>query len=210
MHLKHKQVQPVEPNYDVGTAGWDWTMLADLYLRTDEPFEITDGVLTRMPPFGTRTSRPHHRLRASLDRQLPEDAAEIYAETDLRLKDDRVARPDLVGLTAEQEARQLAEEQKVTADPEGFVPIVVTPELVVETVSKGQARRDEVTKFGWYQEAKIPYYFILRVKHKRVRCYVLRDGEYVLEVEGHGDEVIESSVFGGVKIDVGRVMRQTP
>lgn len=79
------------------------------------------------------------------------------------------------------------------------------PLFVVESVSQGHERHDRVTKRGWYAEAGIPHYWLLTEFERSLVCLVLREGEYVEEDSGENNDILASSIFGGVNIPLARV-----
>src|SRR6476620_7868039 len=109
--------------FEPGTTGWSVEDLNNpqiLRAWSKGRFEIVEGVLTMMAPQGLHTVGPLGRLRRLIERHLDElgHGGEMITEVDLQLRDNRVVRPDMMFLTADQLHRQqlIEDERGITAE----------------------------------------------------------------------------------------------
>jgi Uma2 family endonuclease len=179
--------------FQPGTTGWSVDDLQDQNLLREWSsgrHEIADGVLTEMAPQGYHGVYPLTRLREMILEHARAQQTELWchAEVDLRLRRNRIARPDLLVLTADQTRQQDAEERKLGIDSSQYCPVLVTPSLIVESVSHGEEEHDRQTKRAWYAEAKIPLYWLLTSFERSLVCLRLDRGGYVIEAEGHDQD----------------------
>ena len=201
--ISHRGIEP-------GTTGWtvyDWYDLDSQGLLPDGRFELVDGVLTTMAAQGFEGIDPQSQLRRILERHLDalKQKGTFYHEVDVLLRIDRIPRPDMIYLTAEQRSRQL-ELQRERKRPKGrYHPIYVTPDLIVESVSVGTERHDRVTKRRWYAAAGIPYYWILTAHERSLVCLKLEGRRYVEESTTTDNGIARSSAFGGISIPLADV-----
>jgi Uma2 family endonuclease len=77
------------------------------------------------------------------------------------------------------------------------------PDLVVEVISPGSTRLDQVVKWNSYEQAGVPEYWLVHPKSRSVQVFTLVEGEYALLGEFVGDEPIESQVLAGLTIVAG-------
>jgi Uma2 family endonuclease len=191
--------------FEPGTTGWtveDWYDLDSQRLLPEGRFELVDGVLTMMAAQGLEGVDPLSELRDLLKSHLiaTNQKGIFHHEVDLLLRRDRIARPDMIYLTAEQRGRQ-QQLQRERQRPRGrYHPVYVMPDLLVESVSVGTERHDRVTKRRWYAAAGIPHHWILTAHERSLVCLLLQGKRYVEEATGIDNEMIHSSIFGGVSI----------
>ena len=79
------------------------------------------------------------------------------------------------------------------------------PTLVIESLSPGHEDHDLETKRRWYAEFGVPDYWILDAFAEELVCLRLKGRNYVEDVRGRGKQVVRSSLFEGLKIDLGEV-----
>ena len=191
--------------FEPGTTGWTVEDLDDpdiLWQWSEGRFELVDGVLTKMAPQGFEGIDPQSNLRKILDCHLTATGQEgvFYHEVDLLLRRGRVARPDMLFLTAEQRRRQKELQRERKPGRGKYHPVYVTPYLVVESMSVGHEDHDRVTKREWYSEAGIPRYWVLTGFERSLVCYVLDGKYYIQESAGKDNETVLTQAFGGVSI----------
>ncbi len=74
-------------------------------------------------------------------------------------------------------------------------------DLVIEIISPGSRRRDTVEKFGEYEQAGVPEYWILDPERQEALFYTLTDGAYeALQPDASGR--LESRVIPGLWLQV--------
>lgn len=81
------------------------------------------------------------------------------------------------------------------------------PDVVMEVLSPTSIERDWSEKFTLYQRFGVRSYWIIDLSEQRLHRFDLVDGRYVGRVTlGHGD-VLNSLLFPGVPIDIGRLFQ---
>ncbi len=193
-----------------GTTGWSVDDFADPEIARelgDGRYEITDGVLTNMAPQGYGGTSPLAELRMIIEEyaRTRSPGLRCIIEVDLQLGNRRVARPDMSVLTGEQNRAQKEEMKRRGIKPGRYLPLVVMPLLIVESVSLRGEDHDRITKRQWYAEAGIENYWILTGFEQSLVCLRLEGGEYVTEAEGRDGDRVQSSLFGGMEIELGRL-----
>jgi Uma2 family endonuclease len=191
-----------------GTTGWTAHDLEDPQIEQlwfQGRYEIIDGVLTSMAPAyfpGTQSLQELiYILKTELKRKRI--ANHFGAEVDVHIDEDRVVRADAVWLTPEEQGRQReATARAGRADP-GRTRILIPPKLVIESISVGHERHDEITKRRWYAEFGIPNYWILNPFAKSLKCFVLDGGSYRVDAEGRNTEEIRTTLFPELTIELG-------
>lgn len=196
--------------FEPGTTGWTIQDLDDpeiLWLWSEGRFEIVEGVLTTMAPQGFETVDPLEELRRHLERHLDKIRVEgkFYREVDLLLKEDRVPRPDLIFLTAEQRREQKRISRQHGLPLKKYHPVYVTPLLIIESLSIGHERHDRVTKQRWYEKARVPRYWLLTEHERTLVCLALENDRYIEEAVGKGNDSVVTSAFGGLTIKLSEI-----
>ena len=199
--------------FEPGTTGWTVGDLYDPAVRrqwSQGRYELVDGVLAMMAPQGFRGVKPLSRLRELLGSHLRAtgQAGSFYHEVDVLLRDGRVARPDMIFMTPQQEGRQAdAERERGLLAADDYCPIFVPPLLVVESLSPSHESHDRLTKRQWYAEAGVPHYWLLSAHERSLVCLKLEDAgrpvrAYAEECIGRDAETIRSSALGGVTVEL--------
>jgi Uma2 family endonuclease len=142
----------------------DWLRLPDDGGR----YEIVDGEIFMTPAPSIRhqdiSSRLHSRLGPFLESS---GAGRLFAApTGVRFSDDVVVQPDLLVVLAEHRSR-IAEQ--VIDGP---------PDLVVEILSPGTARRDLVAKRELYARFGVPEYWIVDSEGSNIEVLTPEHGAY--------------------------------
>lgn len=75
------------------------------------------------------------------------------------------------------------------------------PALIVEVLSSSSSRTARYIKFSAYEQAGVAEYWIANPKTRSVEVFTLAGGEYTQLGEFTGDEMIESTVLAGLKIN---------
>jgi len=166
----------------------------DDYREWDGDWELIDGVPLAMSPSPMRRHQSlateiMYNFREQLDECVE---CEVLGETDYKVSDDTVLRPDIVLTCGETNESYLTK----------------APEIVVEIISKSTARRDEKYKMDIYEQEKVKYYILVYPYDLRAKVYRLKDSKYDKE----GDFLNESYHFDdtscGVSLDFERVFRR--
>ena len=161
-------------------------------------YELLEGELHETPP----PSIEHQRLSRDLGYALltylrAHGRGEVlYAPVGVKLGDDTVLEPDLVLVLGEHL------EQIKTQAIEG------APDLVVEILSPGTARRDLGPKRQAYEQAGVTEYWIVDPEAHSIEVLVLRDSTYErAHVYGSEDRLL-SPVLPGLEIDLSAIFRR--
>lgn len=144
-------------------------MTADQYLalpETREQYELVDGVVIVSPS----ATWGHQRIAREILLQLTQflethPVGEAVSDVDVRLRDDLVLRPDVVFLSTAKAAR-------VT----GY--IAEPPDLVVEIVSPGAAKRELHEKRADYESAGVAEYWVIEPHAGEMHFFELDGGKY--------------------------------
>ena len=196
-----------------GSSGWTFDDLADPHNAHHfdvDDLELCDGVLTPMPPAGFQGVAPTSGLRRVLDRADDDRrlGGQVHTDCDVLFRPDRIPKPDLIYLTAEQFARHSAIERGKSLQPRQYRPVFVVPLLIVETISAGYVRKDRVVRRAWYAEAGVRHYWMLDPLDRSLECLLLDGAEYRQEAVGRGrGAVVRSSIFGGLDVPIADVWR---
>lgn len=167
-------------------------------LRPDlKKAELVEGVVYVASP----TRNPHGTATALVVGWLayyhashPDTA--VSADGTVRLADDTEVQPDaFLRLTAEAGGQ-------APIDADAFV--AGAPELVIE-VAHSSASRDLHAKKRAYQAAGVREYVVWELEAGVIHWFALVDGAYVPR-EPDADGVLESTVFDGLRLDVGAML----
>ena len=158
-------------------------------------YEILEGELYVTP----RPSVEHQRISRNIEFFLVSflrrsSRGEVLdAPIGVRLSDEDVLEPDLVVVLREH------------ANRIGTQVIEGVPDLIVEILSPGTARRDLGPKRDKYREAGVPEYWIVDPASATIDVQVLRDGAYVREALFRREETLRSPLLPGLEIALGEV-----
>jgi Uma2 family endonuclease len=80
------------------------------------------------------------------------------------------------------------------------------PDLIVEVLSKGTAKKDRGIKFTDYAAHGIAEYWLIDVQKREVEQFTITaDNEYLLMAKGKGEDVVKSQVVAGFEIKVAAI-----
>ena len=197
--------------FEVGTTGWTADDLDDPAIERlwdAGRHEISDGVLTTMPAArlddGNAIVNLIFLLKAHA--QVVNLDGKFSIETDVILAQMRVPRVDAVYFTAAQLAAQVTANQMGKKRSGKYGRARVVPELIIENVSPGHEAHDRVTNRRWYQEARVPHYWLLDAYGRTLETLVLNAaGEYETQQLGTEDDEVRPSLFPGLVIPLRQV-----
>jgi len=134
------------------------------YAQWEGDWELIDGIAVSMAPAPVRK---HQSLSLSLAKALDEHTeacpdCEVLYETDWKVDDETVLRPDLV----------------LSCHDEGEAYLTKAPKLIVEVLSPSTARKDETIKFDIYEAEGVNWYLLVYPEDLRAKVYRLHDGRY--------------------------------
>jgi len=136
----------------------------DDYKLWDGNWELIDGIPLAMAPAPMiKHQSLEFRIARILGNQIDDcDKCEVLGESDYKISDDTVLRPDVV----------------LICDEPNDAYLTKAPEIVVEIISKSTAKRDEKYKFEIYEREKINYYILVYPDELIAKIYKLVDGRY--------------------------------
>ncbi|MCI0399129.1 MAG: Uma2 family endonuclease [Chloroflexi bacterium] len=172
----------------------EWTYADYLALPDDgKRYEVIAGVLYEMAPPSITHQLLVAKLMLRLGSLVEQRELGVLLPSPLDLVLGELAapvQPDLVFVSAAQ--RHIVKEHSI----EGV------PDLVIEILSPSSIRHDRITKFGIYEAAGIPEYWIVNPKTRTVEIYQLVDEEYTLAGEYGLGEEIASPLLGSLPFTV--------
>jgi Uma2 family endonuclease len=109
----------------------------------------------------------------------------FYAPLDVVLDEENAPQPDLVYVSNENSA-VLNEEELV---------IVGTPDLVIEILSPGTAKRDKTLKKDIYGQFGVKEYWLVDPGNKTIEVYTLQNNRYELFAFADAEENVKSALL---------------
>lgn len=181
----------VPPTRRTGLTYADYCALPDDGLR----YEILEGMLVAEPSPRTAHQRFSGNLFAALHgyirgRRL---GAVFAAPFEVILAEKSVVVPDLVFVTRERIG--IITDRGV----EG------APDLIVEILSPGTARRDRVAKLRLYARHGVRHYWLADPDARIVEAFELVEGAYMVVASLAGDETFEPALFPGLALSLGEL-----
>lgn len=168
------------------------------YLKTpdDIRYELIEGELIMTPSPVTRHQRISGRLFALIftfvrDNNLGEVFAAPY---DVVLDEYNVFQPDILFISKDR--LNIITDKNVQG----------SPDFIIEILSESTVYRDAIQKKRRYARSGVKEYWIVAPDDKLVEVYYLRDkGEYQLLKTYLENDIIESQIIRGLKIELNRV-----
>ena len=170
---------------------------------TDHRWELQEGWLVMSPSPKSRNMRTMSKLIAQLEPQLPVGLCAIGG-LDINLE---LVPPDEPGGARRPDLIIVEEAAYERSDIEDTLLRASEVLVVVEIVSRGSVRMDNVIKCGEYAEAGIPNYWIIDVDDpvSLVECRLAGDSGY--QDNGAVTGVFTTSAPFPVRIDLNRLVR---
>ena len=178
---------------------------ADLQSWNDEKrYEIIDGDLFCM----NAPLRIHQKISFDLGRKLADllekRGCEVYlAPFDVRLSETKnekeiinVVQPDISVIC-----------DKNKLDEKGCFG---APDLIVEVVSPSSASRDYVKKRRLYEKFGVKEYWIINPEQRFLQIQKLEGNKYVTTDSYASEEVVPSSIFPELQIDLSEIFPELP
>lgn len=201
-----------ERAFEPGTTGWTAQDLNDPQIEKEwfsGRYEIVEGVLATMPPAYFLGGRALFELMVIVRNHLAgrRTPAEFSTEVEIIIDDTRVARCDAALLTPQDQDAQIAASKAAGRQDPDRTLILIPPTLVIESVSPGHELHDERTKMRWYAEFGVPNYWIVDAFARTLKCFVLNQSAYRLDVSGSGEAEVRPSCIEGLTIPLGRLWK---
>ena len=165
--------------------------------------ELVEGVVYVSSPVGTEHSEPHSSAAGWLHAyRLRAPGVRVAIDGTVILPGDNEVQPDvcLYRLAPEGDVHLVRrrEGRRTVTYLEGI------PGVVFE-VAASSASYDLHSKLRVYERAGVPEYIVWQVYDRRIRWFRLEDGRY-RDVEPDARGVIESQVFPGLRLAVGKML----
>jgi Uma2 family endonuclease len=174
-----------------------------LLWQFQERVELIKGKIFKMSP---APSRDHQKVSLKLTRELDKvfinHNCELYvAPFDVRLVNFKKSSAENQIFTVVQpDLCVVCDLEKL--DEKGCLG---SPDLIIEIVSKGNSKKDLVTKFDLYQENGVTEYWIVNPSEKDVHIYTLSNGKYIGSRPYLTEMEIESPTFPELKFEVDKI-----
>lgn len=161
-------------------------------------YEIIEGELFVTPPPNVEHQRVSREIEFRLLQHLRTHASGevFYAPIGVRLGEEDVLEPDIVVVLNQHRDRI------------GRQTIEGAPDLVVEILSPGTAKRDLGPKRARYEAAAVPEYWIVDPEKRRIEVLSLRQGRYQRHGLFESGETLGSPLLGGFELEVLQVFGQ--
>ena len=165
------------------------------YLNWEGEWELIDGVPVSMAPAPMKI---HQRLAGeifmALNQVREEDCSEceILYETDWKVSDETLLRPDIV----------------LACEDEHEAYLSKAPKMIVEILSPSTAKKDETIKFNIYESEGVQYYILVYPDDLKAKVYSLKEGRYV-KVRDFTHEVLDfDDISCAMTLDFAQVFKK--
>ncbi|MEN3002523.1 MAG: Uma2 family endonuclease [Armatimonadota bacterium] len=170
-----------------------WTLEEWLATELEPRYEFENGRLVRM----ASPTRRHQRIVGKLFGQLDNwmswtGLGFVEMEIDVALPTGVGYIPDLVFVRYERESELYTPDGKIRG----------VPDLVVEVISPGTRRRDTVHKLRAYQEAGVPWYWLVDSETLVMQEFRLTPTGYRIETVADAGEVFRPAALPGFEMNL--------
>lgn len=169
----------------------DWLGFPD----NGQLYEVLEGELLVTPPPGIEHQRLSRDLGFELLLHLRSNAAGevLNAPVGVRLSDNNVFEPDLL-IVLRQHADRISKQA-----------VMGPPDLVVEILSPGTARRDLGPKRAAYERNGVTEYWIVDPHRESIEVLALSEGTYQRHGLFQQQDTLTSRVLPSLEIDLSRI-----
>ena len=165
------------------------------YLNWEGEWELIEGLPVSMAPAPMKI---HQRLAGeifmALNQGREEDCSEceILYETDWKVSDETLLRPDIV----------------LACEDEHEAYLSKAPKVIVEILSPSTAKKDETIKFDIYESEGVQYYILVYPDDLKAKVYSLKEGRYV-KVGDYTHEVLDfDDILCAMTLDFAQVFKK--
>ena len=136
----------------------------DDYLFWEGEWELVEGLPVSMSPAPMRIHQQiASELFFALKQELEEECkCEVLYETDWKLSNDTVLRPDIVLVCDDDNERYISK----------------APKIIIEILSPSTAKKDETLKFNIYEDEKVEYYILIYPNDLKAKVYKIEQNRY--------------------------------
>lgn len=162
--------------------------------ETNKIVELSEGRLIITPSPTIQHQRILGKLYLLIENfvSLNKIGEVVLSPMDTRLWEGKIREPDIVFMSNEHRDRI----------HEKYLDV---PDLVMEIISEGTEYQDRVDKFGEYQKAGIPEYWVVDVPKQTIEVFTLENGAYALFGKWGIGEIAHSKVLAGFQVVVDSV-----
>ena len=159
-------------------------------------YEIIEGELYMTPAPNIRHQRSSGELQYALQSFVKQNDLGIVldAPCDLILPGGTPVQPDIMFIAKENLG--IITEQAVQG----------VPDLLIEILSPASREHDRVRKFGLYEQAGVPEYWLVDPNARTIEIFVLGQGKYSLSGMFEAGTVAVSKVLAGFSVAVDEVI----
>ena len=160
-------------------------------------YQLLDGEVCLNPSPVARHQRVLRRLYDALKEGLADSGGGelFFAPLDVVLDDADVTQPDLLYVSA------------ARASIVGERNVQGAPDIVVEVLSDGTRRTDQVKKMRIYERGGVPSYWVVDPDADRLEIHVLEDGRYRLAGVHARPGVVSPAGYPALRIDLDTLFR---
>ncbi len=153
------------------------------YLQWEGDWELIEGIPVSMAPAPMRI---HQQIAGELffaiKNELECEECEVLYETDWKLSNETLLRPDIVVVCGEDNERYITK----------------APRIIFEILSPSTAKKDETVKYNIYEDERVEYYILVYPDDLRAKAYRLGHDGY----RKVADFTREKLVFEGLECDL--------
>jgi Uma2 family endonuclease len=164
-----------------------------------ERWEIIEGVVSDMSPAsGTEHQAVSFRLSGILYGFLKEKRCKAFAAPfDVRLAENRDVPDENIETVVQPDIVVVCDQEKL--DKRGCLG---APDIAVEILSPATSYKDQTDKLALYEKHRVKEYWIVNPDARYVMVYRLKGYKYGKPDYLVGDDMLESRVLQGLKIDL--------
>ena len=168
----------------------------DDYCLWEGDWELIEGFPVAMAPALMRIHQSLlTQLLFELNRNFEDlecDECEVTLETDWKVNDNTVLRPDIVFTCNDHHEKYLTK----------------APKIIFEIISPTTAKNDETVKFSIYEDEKVEYYVLVYPKDLKAKVYKLKDDRYSKVGDFTNEKLKFEDIGCELEVDFDRVFKK--
>ena len=166
----------------------------DDYIHWEGDWELIEGIPVSMAPAPMRI---HQQIASELffafKQELKEECeCEVLYETDWKLSNDTVLRPDIV----------------LVCDDDNVRYITKAPKVIIEILSPSTAQKDETLKYNIYEDEKVEYYVLVYPDDLKAKVYKIEKNSYIKVGDYSNEKLVFKDIECSVTLDFKEVFRK--
>jgi Uma2 family endonuclease len=168
--------------------------------------ELIKGYIVKMSP---APRKQHQKISFILSNVLynyliNKDCEAFHAPFDVRLVKNKGVQDKEVNTVVQPDICVICDKSKL--DDLGCVG---APDFIVEILSPGNKKHDEINKFNLYEENGVREYWIVDPDSKSVKTYILKDEKYeLIDYYENPGLMIPVNIFEGLEVSWDEVFRE--